>query len=97
MYKCYNKVKVFVVIVLNGYIMFILYSYGGRVSDSFIIKFCGFLNLLRFGDDVMIDCGFIIGEDFFVCKVKFNIFVFMKGRIYISEKEIIELKCIVLV
>lgn len=56
--------KVCVVIVFSVYIMFILYSYVGRVSDNFIIKFCGFLNLLRFGDEVMVDWGYIIGEDF---------------------------------
>lgn len=57
-------VKVFVVIVLSGYIMFILYSYVKRVSDNFIIKIFGVLNVLSFGDEVMVDWGYIIGEDF---------------------------------
>lgn len=60
-------VKVCGVIVLSGYIMIILYSYVGRVSDNFIMKFCGLLNVLRFGDEVMVDWSYIImgiGDDF---------------------------------
>lgn len=94
MYKRHNKAKVLVAISPSGYIMFISHSYGGRASDSFITKSCGFLNLLRPGDDVMTDRGSTIGEDLFVRKVKLNIPALMKGRTHISEKETIELKCI---
>lgn len=41
-----------------GYIMFISHSYGGRASD-FITKSSGVLNVLRPGDKVMADRGFL--------------------------------------
>lgn len=76
-YKLYNILKFFVCIVLNGYIMFLLKCYGGRVSDRFIIKKLGFYNYLNLNDEVMVDRGFIIGEELFSLYVGFNIFLFL--------------------
>jgi hypothetical protein len=89
-YKGHNTAKVLVSIAPSGYIMFVSHAYGGRASDNFITKKCGFLNVLRPGDEVMADRGFTIGEDLFVRRVKLNIPAFMKGRSQLSEKETVE-------
>lgn len=72
-YKSHNTANVVVAIAPSSYIIFISHSYGGRASDIFITKSCGFLNVLRPGDKVIADRGFTIGEDLFVRKVKLNI------------------------
>lgn len=69
-YKSHNMANVFVAIAPSGSIMFISHSFGGRASDNFITKSCGFLIVLRPGDEVMADRGFTIGEDLFL---KFNL------------------------
>lgn len=58
-YKSHNTAKVLVAIPPSGWlIMFISHSYGGRASD-FITKSSGVLNVLRPGDKVMADRGFL--------------------------------------
>ena len=70
--------------------MYISPLYGGRASDNFITKNCGFLDCLLPGDEVMADRGFTIGEDMCSRRVKLNIPAFMKGRSQLSEQETID-------
>jgi hypothetical protein len=70
--------------------MFISPLYGGRASDNFITKNCGFLEYLLPGDEVMADRGFTIAEDLCARRVKLNIPAFLKGRTQLSEEETID-------
>ena len=89
-YKSHNTAKFLIAIAPNGYIMFISKAYGGRASDNFITKSCGFLNYLLPGDEVMADRGFTISEELCARQVKLNIPAFMKGRTQLSAQETIE-------
>ena len=89
-YKSHNTAKFLIAVAPNGYVMYISPCYGGRASDNFITKSCGFLNYLLPGDEVMADRGFTIGEDLCARRVKLNIPSFMKGRSQLSMKETIE-------
>lgn len=60
--------------------MFILKGFGGCFSDKVIVEEFGILNYFFFGDEIMVDWGFIIGDFLFFFKVKFNILVFIKGK-----------------
>lgn len=53
-----------------SFIMYVSPLYGGRASDNYITKHCGFLNYLLPGDEVMADRGFTIGED--MCSRRVN-------------------------
>lgn len=61
-YKHHHTAKVLVGISPNGSITFLSQTYGGRASDNFMVKECGFLNKLQPGDQVMADRGFKIKE-----------------------------------
>ncbi|XP_052784430.1 uncharacterized protein LOC128220189 [Mya arenaria] len=89
-YKSNNTAKFLIAIAPNGFIMYISPLYGGRASDNFITKNCGFLDYLLPGDEVMADRGFTIGEDLCSRRVKLNIPAFMKGRSQLSEQETID-------
>ena len=59
---CIGSIKYLIGITPNGAISYILDSYGGRVSDIFIVNNSGFLNFLQPGDEVMTDRGFKIQD-----------------------------------
>ena len=88
--KSHNTAKFLIAIAPNGFIMYISPLYGGRASDNFITKNCGFLNNLLPGDEIMADRGFTISEELYARRVKLNIPAFMKGRSQLSEAETIE-------
>ena len=94
-YKSHNTAKFLVAIAPNGYIMYVSKAYGGRSSDNYITKNCGFLNYLLPGDEVMADRGFTIWEELCARQVKLNIPAFMKGRLQLSAQETIESRRIV--
>ena len=89
-YKSHNTAKFLIAIAPNGFIMYISPLYGGRASDNFITKNCGFLNNLLPGDEIMADRGFTISEELYARRVKLNIPAFMKSRSQLSEAETIE-------
>ena len=79
-YKGHNTVKYLVGISPHGQIMFVSRSYGGRTSDKFIVKDCGFLAYLKQEDAIMVDRGFTIAKEMFDRKEKLYIPAFTKGR-----------------
>ena len=89
-YKSHNTAKFLIAIAPNGFIMYVSPLYGGRASDNYITKKCGFLDYLLPGDEVMADRGFTIGEDMCSRRVKLNIPAFMKGRTQLSEEETVD-------
>ena len=89
-YKNNNTAKFFIAIAPNGFIMFVSALYGGRASDNYIAKNCGFLKYLLPGDEVMADRGFTISQELCAGRIKLNIPAFMKGRSQLSEQEVID-------
>ena len=61
-YKQHNTFKALVCISPSGAITFISKLWGGNVSDRYITKESGFLNLIRPGDEIMADRGFLIRD-----------------------------------
>ena len=68
-YKYHSTIKYLIEITPNGAISYISNSYGGRASDSFIVKNSGVLNFIQPGDQVMADRGFKIQDilNFYQC------------------------------
>uniref|UniRef100_A0A1X7UW99 DDE Tnp4 domain-containing protein n=1 Tax=Amphimedon queenslandica TaxID=400682 RepID=A0A1X7UW99_AMPQE len=61
----------------TGSICFISEAWGGRVSDK-----------VEFGDDIMADRGFNIGDDLAVCGAQLLIPAFTKGKEQLSAREV---------
>ena len=89
-YKKHNTVKVFIAIAPTGSICFISKGWGGRVSDRVITANCGFLNKLQYGDTVMADRGFNIGDELAVQGVKLVIPAFTRGKSQLSKEDVEE-------
>jgi DDE superfamily endonuclease/Helix-turn-helix of DDE superfamily endonuclease len=62
-YKSMNTIKYLISITPQGTVSFVSQGYAGRVSDQHIIRVSGYLDLLKPGDCVMADRGFIVEED----------------------------------
>lgn len=62
-YKHHNTIKIFVAILGCGAVGFISKAYGGRTSDNYIFKNCGFLELLSSGDQILADRGFTVDDE----------------------------------
>ena len=56
-YKYHSTIKYLIEITPSSAISYISNSYGGRASDSFIVKNSGVLNFIQPGDQVMADRG----------------------------------------
>ena len=69
-YKHHYTCKVLVAITPTGAISYVSQSYGGRASDAFIVRDCGFLNIIEPYDKVMADRGFKIKEDLMISMAK---------------------------
>lgn len=63
-------------IILYGVVLFIFLLYIGLIFDREIIRCSGILDLLEYGDFVMVDKGFNIDDLFKEKGVGFNIFFF---------------------
>lgn len=61
-YKQHNTFKALVCISPSGAITYVSKLWGGNVSDRYITKDCGFLDLIRPGDEIMADRGFLIRD-----------------------------------
>lgn len=73
-YKYYNIVKLLVLIILYGFFNFLFKVWGGRILDVYLIRELLFYDIIEFGDEVMVDCGFIIVEDFLIRSLRLYIF-----------------------
>lgn len=72
-YKHHCTIKFLVAITPNGMFSFVSNCYGGRASDKFITKDCGFYLKLEPNDQVMADRGFKIKEDLMTVQAKLAI------------------------
>ena len=59
-YKHHCTVKFLVGITPSGVIAFVSEGYPGKISDAMLTYYCGFLDYIRAGYDVMADRGFTI-------------------------------------
>lgn len=85
-YKHHNTYKVLYCIAPNGFVMYVSKLFGGRASDTFITN-CGFLSHLIFGDQILTDRGFTIG-DVLPPGVTLAIPAFTRGCTQLSEHEV---------
>lgn len=80
LYKYYNIVKLLVFIFLLGLFIFFLKFWVGFVLDKKIVEEFGFLNNLEYGDDIMVDRGFMISGVFVFKGCILNILFFICGK-----------------
>lgn len=76
-YKYYNIFKCLVSIIFLGVFNYILDLWFGNVLDRYIIENSFFLDNIELFDEVMVDCGFNIGDFLILRRVILNIFFFI--------------------
>ena len=84
-YKKHNTIKVLIGVAPTGAICFISEAWGGRVSDKVITQQSGFLKKVEYGDDIMADRGFNVGEDIAVSGGRLLIPAFTRGKAQLSQ------------
>lgn len=87
-YKHKNTVKVLLGITPQGVILFVSYTWGGRISDKYLTDHCGILKKLLPGDIVLADRGFDISESVGMMQAKLHIPAFTKGKSQLSALEV---------
>lgn len=87
-YKKDNTMKVLIGVTPAGSICFISDAWGGRVSDKVITQQSGFLKMVDYGDYIMADRGFNVGEDPALSGAKLLIPAYTKGKTQLSASEV---------
>lgn len=80
--------KVLIGIAPTGSICFISEAWGGRVLDKVITQESGILQLVEFGDQIMADRGFNVGDDLAMCGAELLIPAFTRGKKQLSAREV---------
>jgi hypothetical protein len=88
-YKNDNTFKAIVGISPDGVIIYVFSLFPGSISDKALTRECGILELLEPGDSVMADRGFDTEEDLMLLRVGLNIPPFLRGKMQLSENELI--------
>ena len=86
-YKHHNTIKILVGITPTGCISYVSKCWGGRVSDKQLTLDSDFLDFLEYGDQVLADRGFLIGEELANNGVQLVIPAFTKGKKQLSQRE----------
>lgn len=79
-YKHHNTVKFLIGISPQGTGSYISNAWGGRVSDKYITKNCGFLDNILPGDLVIADRGFDIQDTLGCIMAQVNMPAFTRGK-----------------
>jgi hypothetical protein len=87
-YKHHNTIKILVGIAPTGSVVFVSRAFGGRTSDKVITQRSGFLDLVEYGDLVLADRGFLIGEDLAARNASLLIPSFTRGKKQLSQREV---------
>lgn len=87
-YKKSETAKFLIAVCPDGNICFISPGYGGRCSDKFIVKDCGFLEILEPGDVVLADKGFDITDLIRSRGATLNIPTFLKDKKQFNPSDI---------
>ena len=86
--KTHNTVKFLIGITPCGAISFLSKCWGGRATDKCITMNSGFLKLLDFGDVVLADRGFDIGDYIALHGARLEITAFTRGKKQLSMQEV---------
>ena len=89
-YKNHNMYKGLIGISPSGAVIFVSDLYPGCISGKELTRQCGILDLLESGDSIMADRGFDIEEDLALLGVRLNIPPFLKGKLQLSNRELVE-------
>lgn len=87
-YKHHHTIKFLIAITPQGTISYISKGWGGRTSDKQMVELGGFLNLIKPGDVVLADRGFLIGDTLGILQAKLVIPAFTKGKTQLHPLEI---------
>ncbi|XP_071121934.1 uncharacterized protein [Mytilus edulis] len=90
-YKKHSTVKVLIGCSPLGSITFLSEVWGGRVSDTEIVRSSGFISSIYHhpGDQILADRGFTLQDDFAsVCSAELIIPAFTKGKSQLSAEEV---------
>jgi hypothetical protein len=87
-YKQKNTFKALVAVTPSGAFMFVSNLWGGNVSDRYITEHSGFLDILKSGDEVMADRGFMIRDLLLERRVTLNIPPFTKKCLWGKGKHL---------
>ena len=87
-YKHHNTVKYLTGVTPQGSVSFILFGWGGRVSDKYLTENCKLLNNLLPGDIVLADREFDIADSVGMYQAKLYIPAFTKGKKQLSANEV---------
>lgn len=79
-YKSHNTFKALVAISPSGSFTFVSDLWSGSASDRRLVQYSGFLDEVKFGDDIMADRGFMIRDLLALRGVTLNIPPFSHGR-----------------
>ena len=93
-YKNNNTFKGLIGISPSGAITFVSSLFSVSISDKELTRQSGILALLEKGDSLLADRGFDIKADLILLGVELNIPLFLKGKSKLSEKEMVETRCI---
>ncbi|XP_062586714.1 uncharacterized protein LOC134248321 [Saccostrea cucullata] len=88
-----NTFKALVAVTPSGAFMFVSNLWGGNVSDRYITEHSGFLDLVKPGDEVMADRGFLIRDLLLERRATLNIPPFTKKCAW-GKGLSLNLKCI---
>lgn len=87
LYKSYIIYKGNVVILFLGEIIYISFLFEGLILDKELVRQFGFLLFFQFGDQFMVDKGFVIQDFliFFGCEVVMFLFFFSKRQFFKND------------
>lgn len=87
-YKHYNTAKYLISTTPQGVISYISNSWGGRVSDKYIVENSGYLPHLLLGDVVLADRGFDVADSLALYGATLDIPSFTRGRDQLPAEDI---------
>lgn len=99
-YKKHSTVKYLISCSPLGAVNFISRGWGGRVTDIYMVRNSGFINVDKHmpGDQILADRGFTLEDDFgSCCSAQLIIPAFTKGKSQLSAREVETTKKIAIV
>lgn len=89
-YKRHSTMKFLIAVTPNGAPCYVPPCYGGRATDKFIVKDCGFLNIVEPYDQIMADRGFKIKDELLMSNAYLCIAPSTKAGLQMVPREVKE-------
>ena len=89
-YKRHSTMKFLIAVTPNGAPCYVPPCYGGRATDKFIVKDCGFLNFVEPYDQIMADRGFKIKDELLMSNAYLCIAPSTKAGLQMVPREVKE-------